>query len=65
MGLPKEEITGRFRELLSQSVKKGGIGIQNPVDHANHVQATSLEVASYLVISMIDTGKQFSVTMHN
>ena len=65
MGLPKEEIIGRFRELLSQSVKKGGIGIRNPVDHANHVQATLLEAASYLVMSMIDTGEQFSVTTHN
>jgi hypothetical protein len=65
MGLPKEEIDGRFRELLSQSAKKGGIGIRNPVDHANHVQATSLEAASYLVMSMIDKGEQFSVTTHN
>ena len=65
MGLPKDEITGRFRELLSQSVKKGGIGIRNPVDHANHVQATSLEATSYLVMSMIGTGEQFSVTTHN
>ena len=65
MGLPKDEISGCFRELLSQSVGKGGIGIRNPVDRTNHVQATSLEAASYLVMSMIDTGKQFSVTMHN
>jgi hypothetical protein len=65
MGLPKEEITGHFHELLSQSVKKGGIGIRNPVDHANHELATLLEAASYLVMSMIGTGEQFSVTTHN
>ena len=27
LGMPKEDIPGRFRELLSQSVKKGGLGI--------------------------------------
>ena len=65
MGLPKDEVSGRFHELLSQSVKKDGIGIRNPVDHANHVQATLLEAASYLVMLMISTGEQFSVTTHN
>ena len=34
MGMPKEDISGRFRELLSQSVKKEGLGIRNPVDSA-------------------------------
>jgi len=67
MGLPKDEVLGRFLELLSQSVKvkEGEIGIRNPVDHANNVQTTSLEAASYLVMSMIDPGKEFSVAMHN
>jgi len=43
MGLHNEEVSGCFRELLSQSIKTGGIGIRNPMDHANHVQATSLD----------------------
>ena len=35
------------------------------MDHANYVQTTSLEAASYLVMSMIDPGEEFSVATYN
>ena len=34
LGMPKDDITGRFHELLNQSTKKGGLDICNLVDTA-------------------------------
>ena len=65
LGLPKEDILGRFRELLSQSVKKGGLGIRNPVDSADHVHTTSTDAATHLVCTMLDREREFDYECHN
>ena len=64
LGMPKEDITGRFREILNQSIKKGGLGIRNPVDTAGLVHATSNEASEYLVQTMVE-GKPFEIRNHN
>ena len=62
--MPKEDITGRFWELLNQSIKKGGLGIRNPVDIAGYVHATSTQASEYLVLTMVED-KPFEIGNHN
>ena len=65
MGMPKGDISGRFRELLLQSVKMGGLGIQYPVDSADHVHTTSTNAATHLVRTMLDKTREFDFECHN
>ena len=65
MGMPKEDISRRFRELLSQSVKKGGLGIQNPVDSAEHVHTTSPDAATHIVQTMLAKEREFDFECNN
>jgi hypothetical protein len=54
LGIVASDLDGKFRELLTHSVKTGGIAIRNPVDTAVHVHETSLRATSHLVVSMVD-----------
>ena len=56
---------GRFCELLSQSVKKGGLGIRNPVDSTKHVHTTSMDAATHLAGTMLDIEREFDFECHN
>ncbi len=42
LGVPSAEIDGDYRQLLTHSVKLGGLAIRNPVDTASHVHKASL-----------------------
>jgi hypothetical protein len=48
------DLDSMFCELLTHSVKTGGIAIRNLVDTAVHVHKTSLRTTSHLVASMDD-----------
>ena len=65
LGVPKDAISGQFRELLSITVKQGGLGVRNPVENAAHVYDTSAGAAGHLVESMLDLSLEFNVGEHN
>ena len=65
MGMPKENILGRFCELLSQSIKKDGLGIRNPVNSAKHVHVTLTDAATHLGRTMLDREREFDFECHN
>jgi hypothetical protein len=54
LGISASDLDGKFRELLTHSVKTGGIAIWNPVDTTVHVHETSLHATSHLIASMVD-----------
>ncbi len=53
LGIAISDLDDKFHELLSHSVKTGGITIQNPVDTVVHVHEMSLRTMSHLVISIV------------
>ena len=64
LGMPAEELSGEFRELLTQSVKKGGLGIRNPVDTAMHVHDMYLH-AGQLLVDRLVRGRILVIEDHN
>ena len=54
LGLKVVEITGKYRELLTHSVTKGGLAIWNPVDMAAYVHSALKEATFHLTRSLID-----------
>jgi hypothetical protein len=54
LGIASSDLDGKFRKLLTHSVKTGGIAIWNPVDTTVHVHETSLHATCHLVASMVD-----------
>ncbi len=54
LGIAALDLDDEFHELLTHSVKTGGIAIWNPMDAAVHVHETSLHATSHLIASMVD-----------
>ena len=54
LGVDAVEIDNQFRELLGIAIKRGGIGIRNPLQTAEEFYDTSLSGARYLVNSLVD-----------
>ncbi len=54
LGIATFDLDSKFRELLTHSVKMGGIASQNPVVTAVHVHETSLHATSHLIASMVN-----------
>ena len=54
IGVSKSDITGEFRDLLAIAVKRGGMGIRNPLATAEEFYDTSCHTVKYLVESMVD-----------
>ena len=63
--MPPDELSAEFRELLSHSLKVGGLGIRNPVASAEHVHKMSDHASSYLVSTLVFPGRGFDVDAHN
>ena len=53
LGLDARDIDGKFRELLTHSVTKGGLALRNPVDMAEYVHNTSLAATLHLTQSPV------------
>jgi len=58
------EIDGKFRELLTHSVTKGGLALRNPVDTAAYVHVASKEATLHLTQSLIDDSVDFDIRTH-
>ena len=64
LGTTTEEIDGELRQVLTHSVKKGGMAIRNPVDTAEHVHAASKNATAHLIRSLIDDSVEFDLQEH-
>ncbi|KAL7525289.1 hypothetical protein ACHAXR_000939, partial [Thalassiosira sp. AJA248-18] len=62
--IPRCEVTAKFCNLLSQSVKKGGLGLRNPVDTASCVHKASKSATSHLTESLVDEQVAFDFRTH-
>ena len=64
IGIGAHEIDAVYRELLSQSVKKGGLEIRNPLYLSAHVLATSKAAMKHLVLLLVDNERDFDHNSH-
>ena len=53
------EIDGDYSQLLTHSIKLGGLAICNPVDTAPRVHKASLAATCHLTVSLVDAAAQF------
>ena len=64
LGIPLVEIDGDYRQLLTHSIKLGGLAIRNPVDTAPSVHKASLAATCHLTVSLADPATQFDQGAH-
>ena len=64
LGVPAEDIDGKYRELLTHSVTKGGLALRNPMDTAASVHAASLGATLHLTQSLVDGDVMFDLGTH-
>ena len=64
LGLQPDELSSDQRQLLSHSVKTGGMGIQNPLDTAPRVHQVSLAATKHLTTSLVDDEVSFDLQLH-
>ena len=63
IGIPSDEIDGDYRNLLTHSVKLGGIAIRNPTETSAYNIKTSMATTKHLVDSLVD-GIPFNPNAH-
>ena len=64
LGLEDGDIDGKYRELLTHSVTKGGLALRNPMDTAASVHAASIGATFHLTRSLVDENVQFDLGTH-
>ena len=64
LGVPLVEIDGDNRQLLTHSIKLGGLAIRNPVDTAPRVHKASLTATYHLTVSLVDPATRFDPGAH-
>ena len=64
IGIGAHEIDGVYQELLSHSMKKGGLTIRNPLDSVAHMLVTPKATTKHLVLSLVDEDRDFSHNSH-
>jgi hypothetical protein len=64
LGVPSVEINGEYHQILTHSVKLGGVAIHNPVDTALSVHKASLAATRHLTVSFVDPATQFDLGAH-
>ena len=64
LGIGSWEIDGDYRELLTHSVKKGGLALRNPVDTACYVHDASKQATIHLTESLVDSSLHFDLGRH-
>ncbi len=65
LGIPPSEIDGGYRQLLTHSVKLGGLAICNLVDTAQCVHLASLAVTRHLTVSLVSGDTMFDLWTHH
>jgi hypothetical protein len=61
LGIPSTKVDGKYCQLLTHSVKLGGLEIHNPVDTAPSVHAALLATTCHLTVSLVDTQTLFDL----
>ena len=64
LGIPSAEIDSEYHQLLTHSVKMGGLAIRNPVDTAPRVHKASLAATHHLTVSLVDPAEKFNLGAH-
>ncbi len=64
LGVPLVEINGDYHQLLTHSVKLGGLAILNPVITAPRVHKASLAATRHLTVSLVDPATPFDPGAH-
>jgi hypothetical protein len=64
LGLPSTEIDRDYRQLLTHSVKMGGLAIRNPVDIAPHVHLALIAATCHLTASLVQAATRFNLGTH-
>jgi hypothetical protein len=64
LGIPSAEIDGEYCQLLTHSVKLGGLAIRNPVDTAPSVHKALLVATCHLTASLVNAQTRFDLGMH-
>jgi len=64
LGIPSSEIDGDYRQLLTHSVKMGGLAIRNPVDTAPRVHLASIAATRHLTASLVRDATRFDLGTH-
>ncbi len=64
LGIPSTEINGKYRQLLTHSVKLGGLAIHNPVDAAPSVHMALIAATHHLTASLVDAQIRFDLGTH-
>jgi len=64
LGIPPAEIDGGYRQLLTHSVKLGGLAIHNPVDTTHGVHSASLAATRHLTVSLVCRDTRFDLGTH-
>jgi hypothetical protein len=66
LGIPSStEIDGEYCQLLTHSVRLGGLAIRNPVDTAPSVHRASLAATHHLTASLVDDQLRFDLGTHH
>ncbi len=64
LGLAAADIDGKYRELLTHSVTKGGLALHNPMDTVASVHAASVGATFHLTRSLVDENVKFDIGTH-
>jgi len=64
LGIQANEVDADLRDILSHSVKNGGMAIRNPVGSAEHVHEASKAATSHLTESIVDPSVEFDICTH-
>ncbi len=64
LGIKTADMDGGLHQVLTHSVKFGGMAIRNPVDTAEHVHAASKDATAHLVASLVEEGTHFNTQTH-
>ena len=59
IGISASEIDGDYRNLLTHSVKTGGVAVRNPLETAEYALETLKMMARHLVSSLVDNDVLF------
>ena len=64
IGIPASKIDGDYQNLLTHSVKTGGLAVRNPLETAEYDLETSKMMTRHLVSPLVDNDVLFNPNEH-
>jgi hypothetical protein len=62
LGIPSAESDGEYHQLLTHSIKMGGLAICNPINMAPRVHRASLVATHHLTASFVEAAARFEIS---